>query len=337
MDGFEALHRIGNVGRERHGCHTDLVVRRCIARCTQAHGHRREQRFSGHVVVLFQVAAHCTGGGAQHHIVERATQGFADEFRLCHRDRAARKAALVRHRHIEQCARAKQLHAAGRTPVALAMLVFLRNDGIAQGAQHGGCGLEQLDNLVTGVAQCRTAQLGKTQLILMATHTLARRLDDAACGFQVEQRLRHGDAGLAVHARVMRLGIQRNLAAFKAINDEKLPQRAASVQQAGVQTRHVLLQLAVAARLGQGDVAHVVFDVNVLIFDPHRVGEVKRNQRQLAREQIGQVHALSHALFGGFIKIIAVEAFWQIHDAQRAHMHRHFRRFEVQKGGIKAA
>ena len=335
VDGAQPLQRVVHVGRERHGEHADLVVGRRIARAAQTHRHGRQQGLGRQVVVLAQVAAQRARGGSHHHVVERATQRLADQFGLGQRDGAAGKGALVGDAHVQQRARAKQFKVLRQAPVAFAVGVFLGHHHVAQGAQHGRRGLDQLDQLLAGVAQRGAAQLGNAQLVLVAAHARARRLDHAASRLQVKHRLRHGHAGLAVHARVVRLDIQRHLAVLEAVDHEKLPQRAAAVEQAGVQPRHVLLQLPVAAGAGQGDVAHVVIEVDVLVFHPDRVGQIKRHQRQLAREQLGQVHALGHARLGVLEKIAGV-ARRQVDHVERADVHRHLGRFQVQEHGVQA-
>jgi hypothetical protein len=143
-------------------------------------------------------------------------------------------------------------------------------------------------------------------------------------------------AGLAVDARVMHLGVKRHLAVLEAVDDEHLPQRAAAVEQRGMQPRHVLLQLAVGAGLGQRDVAHVVIDVDVFVFHPDRVGQIEGHQFQLAREHGRQVQPLAHHLLGVFIEVAGV-ARGQIEHVERADVHRHLGRFDVQEHGVHAA
>ena len=82
---------------------------------------------------------------------------------------------------------------------------------------------------------------------------------------------------------------------------------------------------------------YVVIDINVFVFHPHRVRQIKRNQRQLAGKQVGQMHAIRNPLLGILKKIVARVALRQIQHTQGAHMHGHLGRFKVQKRGIEAA
>jgi hypothetical protein len=180
------------------------------------------------------------------------------------------------------------------------------------------------------------AKLGHAQLVAAAARTRTRRLHHAAGGLDVEDGLAHFHAGLPVDARVVHLGVERHLAALQAVDDEELPHRPAAVDERGMQPRHVLLQLPVGARLGQRDVAHVVVDVDVVVVHPHGVGHVEGHQRELAREHVGQVDAAGHEALGVFVEV-ALVALGQVEHVERAHVHRHFRRFHVQEGGIKTA
>ena len=56
----------------------------------------------------------------------------------------------------------------------------------------------------------------------------------------------------------------------KPVDDDELPQRAGALERVERDQRGQVEQLAQRARLGQGDVADVVVDVEVGIVDPHR-------------------------------------------------------------------
>jgi len=134
----------------------------------------------------------------------------------------------------------------------------------------------------------------------------------------------------------MYLEVQRHLAALETGDHRDLPQRAAAVQQRGVQAGHQGLQLGVAARRGQGDGAHVVIPVDVVVAHPDRVGQVEGHQGQPARQQVGEVLALLQVVAHVFA-VVAPVAFGQVQHMQRGHVHRGFGTFNMKKGGIKAA
>ena len=104
-----------------------------------------------------------------------------------------------------------------------------------------------------------------------------------------------------------------------------------------MQPSHVLLELPIGARFGQGHMAHVVIQIHRFIFHPHRVGQIKRHQREFTGEQFSQMHALGNARFGMLIKIISLHARRHIEHAERAHMHGHFRAFKMQEHRILRA
>jgi hypothetical protein len=72
--------------------------------------------------------------------------------------------------------------------------------------------------------------------------------------------------------------------AVEALDHVHLPQRALQVQRPGVDARGLDAELAPVAGLGQGDVAHVVFDVEVLVLDPVGIVEVERHAQDLLAE-----------------------------------------------------
>jgi PAS domain-containing protein len=95
---------------------------------------------------------------------------------------------------------------------------------------------------------------------------------------------------LDVDGGVVDLGQQREAAlgqvdeGVQAFDDVDLPQRAVQVERARMDARGLDAELPPVARCRQGDVAHVVFEVEVLVVDP--VGEVQfqRHALELAAE-----------------------------------------------------
>ena len=90
-----------------------------------------------------------------------------------------------------------------------------------------------------------------------------------------------------------------------------------------MQACDILLQLAVAAWLGQRHVADVVIQVNVLVLHPNRVGQVQWHQRQFAGEHLGQVQTLLDVSLCIFKEIPGV-AFGQVQHIKGAYVHGHF-------------
>ncbi len=94
-----------------------------------------------------------------------------------------------------------------------------------------------------------------------------------ALGRQVQHRGEDVVARHPVDRRVVHLAVDRLAAALQPVDEVELPQRAAPVERAGVQPGGLLGELPVVARLGQGELADVVLDVEVRVLDPVRLVE----------------------------------------------------------------
>ena len=95
-------------------------------------------------------------------------------------------------------------------------------------------------------------------------------------------------------------------------------------------------ELRLRAGRRQHGVADVIVEVDILVLDPHRVGQVKGHQRQLAREHRRQVHAFRQMQLDGFVPA-AFETLGQLVAVQRADMHRHLGTFKVQECAVDGA
>ena len=95
----------------------------------------------------------------------------------------------------------------------------------------------------------------------------------------------------AVDRRVVDLRHDREAAGgqpddvVEALDDVHLPQRPAPVERPRVQPRHLDAELPPIARAGQGDVPHVVLEVEVRILDPVRVIEPQRHLHEALPER----------------------------------------------------
>ena len=345
VDHAEALERIREVRGERHHRHRDLVVRVGVALLAQRHRHGRGQRLLRQHVVLAQVTTQRATAGREHDVVERVAETLADLLRLGKRDGATRVSALIRDRHVEQRLRAQQLHRPGRLEVALADRVIarrrLRHHDALQRARHVGEGLHELDVLLQRVADGRRCELDHPELIAMQALPFARRLHLARLGRDVHDRGRERDAGLAIDAGVMHLRIQRDTSTtsgpgFQPVDHEELPQRPAAVEQRRVQPCNVLLQLSMRARLRQRDPTDVIVDVDLVVLDPHRIRQLERHQRELAREHGRDVQAIDDVLLEVLVEVAGV-AVGQFQRVQAADVHRRLRGLEMQEARIHAA
>jgi hypothetical protein len=97
------------------------------------------------------------------------------------------------------------------------------------------------------------------------------------------------------------------------------------------------LELLDGARLGQHHVAHVVVEVDVVVVDPDRVGEVERHQRELPGEHRRHVHALGDVRLDRLVVALAGVAGGRLEQVEAADVHRHLGAFHVQEGAVDDA
>ena len=120
------------------------------------------------------------------------------------------------------------------------------------------------------------------------------------------------------------------MSALQTVDDIHLPQRATSVEQRGVQPCDKLLKLRHGAGTPQGNGAHVVIEVNVVVLDPHRFSQLERHLRQLARKHRSEVQTVAeHSLH--FIVVIARVVLRKLEQHQAADMHRRLGCLEMEE------
>ena len=98
--------------------------------------------------------------------------------------------------------------------------------------------------------------------------------EDLHLGVLVEQHLAEVDGLDAVDERLVGLVEQRDPAVGQPLDEVDLPQRPGPVERPRDDPRDQLAQLLGVARAGQRGAAYVVADVEVLVVDPDRVGQV---------------------------------------------------------------
>ncbi|MBK7473193.1 MAG: hypothetical protein IPI73_23775 [Betaproteobacteria bacterium] len=130
------------------------------------------------------------------------------------------------------------------------------------------------------------------------------------------------------------LGVEPDQAALHAFDDRELPQRPVAIEHPFVQPGHGGLELHLRAGPGQQQPLDVVVDVGPIVPDPHRIREVERHERELARKQRRQVHA-SLDVRADVVEEAAAVAFGLLEQHQAAHVHGHLRRFQVQEQGVE--
>ena len=88
----------------------------------------------------------------------------------------------------------------------------------------------------------------------------------------------------AVHERVVDLAVHREAVAFEALDQVDLPQRPVEVELVAVQSRDEHAELALAARVRECGVAHVVVEVDVVDLAHQR--QARADERRLEELQV---------------------------------------------------
>ena len=139
-----------------------------------------------------------------------------------------------------------------------------------------------------------------------------------------------------VHEGVVQLGVHRHPAVAQPLDHVPLPQRTLAGHPGAVQPGHQVEQLADPSGLGQGAVAHVVLDVEVVVVDPDVLaGGLDRAVGVLAEERrhlVGGAHLLVE-----LAHVAASRPLRLLEDLQATDVHRHasvLRDQEAQGGRI---
>ena len=334
-DGGEPLHRVLDVGMQRHRQHRHLIVLRGVALGPHRHRHGGDQRFLGRLAVIGEVAHQRPGTQRHHRVVDGRADRLAGRLHLGDRQRLGGERALVGDGDVEMGARGERERALelGEAPFAVRILGAI---GVDRRLHHLGRDAGELDVLRQRVGGRRPQHLADAELVVAAAHARRRRADIARLHGRIEQRQRQLHPGLAVERGVMDLGIEGEIAVLQPVDDEELPQRPRAVEQRGMQPPDQLLQLVHGAGPGQRHLADVVVEIDVVVLDPHRIGEVERHRGELVGEERRGVHPRGdhRAIFGGVV-LAAVGG--RLQQIERADMHRHLRRLDIEKAGVDGA
>ena len=139
-------------------------------------------------------------------------------------------------------------------------------------------------------------------------------------------------AGNAVDCRVMQLGVNGELTISQTLDQVHFPERAAAVEQRRMQLGYQSEQFAVPARRRKRRLPDVIVEVDIRVFLPiertespeHARGDAvckrppKLGGRTIAVTELGHELPLVHAI-------------GELEQAQAGHVHRRFRRFEIQE------
>ena len=136
--------------------------------------------------------------------------------------------------------------------------------------------------------------------------------------------------GAAVDAGVMHLGIEPDLVVLHAFEDIELPQRTGAVEKLGMHPADDALQRRPVVRRREAAAEDVAVDVELVVLDPARVIDVQRRLFQPRLQDRRNVQPRTdHRL--EVLEEIALVILGQAEDRHASDMHRHFRRFQIQK------
>ena len=335
-DGLQALERVFELrGQVDHGAR-DLVVAARVAFRAQRDRHTGDQCLLRQFARVSQVRAQGCAAQPQHHVIHGSPQRLADRLDLLQRQCHAGKGALIGDGRVEgRRGRQFEPRSCGAGLVAYTTRGERAFRGAKGRAGQGRQQLGELHELLQLVAQSRAQQFCHAELVAVGA-CRARRPHAPRFGRHVEHAVAHGDRSLAIDRRMVHLGIEAQAAVGQAFDDVELPQRAAAVEPAGMQSCCKRFQLRHAAGLGQHEVPDVIVQVDVVVSNPDRVGQFERHQCKLAREHRGEVHAARDMRLDG-LEPRPLAARGGLEQRQAAHVHGHFRAFQVQEGAVDDA
>jgi hypothetical protein len=281
VDRLQALDRVGDVGAdfEPHPGKHRLALLFSLA----VHGNRRrgDQALLGQFALHVQVAAQAAGTHRQHHVVDRGAIGeAADGLEVRQRETARLEHAMRRDFAVEACHR-KLVRAADEFAGKGARRRLQRGPAARQrlgDAQREGGDIESGAQQQAEVARRRLGEPGRGRRgrRRIGREVVQQRGDLVALG-----DIDRGVVDLEQHGEAADRQVEE---AVEPLDHVHLPQRTVEIEGAGVDARGLDAELAPVTGLGQGDVAHVVFDVEVLVLDPVGIVEVERHAQDLLAE-----------------------------------------------------
>ncbi len=134
----------------------------------------------------------------------------------------------------------------------------------------------------------------------------------------------------AVDAGVMHLGIEPDLVVLHAFEDIELPQRPGAVEQLGMHPADDALQRRAVVRRRKAAAEDMAVDIELVVLDPGGMVDVERRLFQPRFEDRRDVQPRGdHRL--EVLEEVSLVILGQAEDRHAPDMHRHFRRFQIQK------
>jgi hypothetical protein len=129
---------------------------------------------------------------------------------------------------------------------------------------------------------------------------------------------------------MVHLGIEADLVVLHALEHIELPQRARAVQELGVHPSNDALERGAVARRRKAGAEDMTVDVELIVLDPGRMVDVERRLFQPRFQDRRDVQPRGDHRLEVFEEV-AVVILRQAEDRHAADMHRHLRRFQIQK------
>ena len=143
-------------------------------------------------------------------------------------------------------------------------------------------------------------------------------------------------SGLAVDAAMMDLVVVANLPVLQSLDHVDFPKRPAAIERARMQSRDEGIELLHRARLRQKHVAHVIIDVDVIVFDPYGVAELERHRRELTVHDPSEMNAVGDELLHLLVKV-ALVILGKLKQQQARDVHRRLGGLEMHERGVQRA
>ena len=129
---------------------------------------------------------------------------------------------------------------------------------------------------------------------------------------------------------MVHLGIKPDLVVLHALEDVEFPERPGAIQKLGVHPADDAFQRGAVIGCGKTAAEDMTVDVELVVLDPGRMIDVERGLFQTGFEDRRDVQPRGdHRL--EVLEEVAVVILRQAEDRHAADMHRHLRRFQIQK------
>ena len=290
MDVFQAFDRIRDMAAERgdHGCNLVAHVAFFVLLADRDRGHRGERAFR-QIVLGRQVFVQSAADNGEEDIVDLASgrQG-ADGLDVGQRYAHPLNDAVRRNLPVEPAARRDEI---------ARNLEILRGqalDSIRQPRRGARRHIQLLHRIGQRVEIAFAEKFRRIGYLLRLPGV--RRIGRGLVRVERVHRFQQIDTAHPVDCGVMHLGHHRKAAGrhavdvFQPFDDREFPRRPRQVERTGEYPCRLNAKLAPVARLGQGQVADMIFQIEIRVLYPIGIIEVERDTYQTLADSPRQLH-----------------------------------------------